>query len=71
MFAGLRGEEIDDVGGERGDEAAVGGVGFGVPGLLGPGPGPGLGAGGVRGDGGVHRIIVRLETEIREEHKKF
>ena len=35
LFAGLGVEEGDDFGGEIGDEAAVGGVGFGVPGLAG------------------------------------
>jgi hypothetical protein len=65
VFAGLWGEESDDVSGERGDEAAVGGVGFGVPGLR------GLGAGGVWGDGGVHNIIVHLEKQVREEDKNF
>ena len=35
LFAGLGVEEGDDFGGEVGDEAAVGGVGFGVPGLAG------------------------------------
>ncbi len=33
VFAGYGREEIDDSGGESGDEAAVGGVGRGVPGL--------------------------------------
>jgi hypothetical protein len=65
VFAGLWGEESDDVSGESGDEAAVGGVGFGVPGLRGPGVGGGWGY------GGVHRIIVHLEKQIREEDKNF
>ena len=54
VFAGLGGEESDDVGGEGGDEAAVGGVGFGVPGLA----GFGLGSC-VRGGRGRHEDIVR------------
>ena len=35
LFAGLGVEERDYAGGEVGDEAAVGGVGLGVPGLAG------------------------------------
>ena len=56
VFAGLRGEESDDTGGEGGDESAVGGVGFGVPGLAGGGDGLGF--------GGRHGFIVRCRARI-------
>ena len=58
LFSGLGVQEGDDVGGEGGDEAAVGGVGFGVPGLA------GFGSGG-------HALIVRLSREMREEDKNL
>jgi hypothetical protein len=61
LFAGLGVEEGDYVGGEGGYEAAVGGVGFGVPGL----------AGLLIGGGGVHGSIVCLSREVREEDKNF
>jgi hypothetical protein len=57
MFAGLGVEEGYDIGGERGDESAAGGVGFRVPGLA--------------GFGGVHGDIVCLSREMREEDKNF
>ena len=58
LFAGLGVEEGEYVGGEGGDEAAIGGVGFGVPGLA------GFGCGG-------HRCIVRLSGDMREEDKNL
>jgi hypothetical protein len=58
LFAGLGVQKGDNIGGEGGDEAAVGGVGFGVPGL----------AGLVTR---VHRIIVPRVMEICEQDKNF
>src|SRR5439155_27273401 len=62
LFSGLRVEKGDDVGGEGGDEAAVCGVGFGVPGLA------GLCCGFW---GGEHGDIVCLSREMREVDKNF
>jgi len=63
MFPRLWGEESDDIGGEIGDEAAIGGVGIGVPGLA------GLALGG--GVDWRHGVIVRLRRRGCEEHKNF
>ena len=61
LFARLWGEESDHVGGESGDEAAVGGVGFGVPGLAGDGL-SGISV-------SRHRVIVRHGESFDEEDK--
>ncbi len=58
LFAWLRVQEFNDSGGEVGDEAAVGGVGFGVPGLA---------CSCWRG----HGCIVSFVRAMREEDKNF
>jgi hypothetical protein len=62
-FAWLWVEECDDIGGESGDEAAVGGVGFGVPGLAGLGLRGGLVC--------AHKWIVCCCERMREEDKNL
>jgi len=57
LFAGLRCKESYDGGGEVGDEASVGCVGFGVPGLA--------------GFRGGHGSIVHLPAEKCEDDKNF
>jgi hypothetical protein len=64
VLAGLGREEIDYAGGEVGDETAVGGVGFGVPGLSG-GARVGLGC------RVFHILIVSWVCWLREQNKYF
>ena len=60
VLAGLRGEESDDTGGEIGDEAAVDGVGCGVPGLA----FDGMGGSGCEGLSIFHILNLRASRRV-------
>jgi len=58
LVTGLRVEKVYDCGGESSDKASIGGVCLGVPDLVGF-------------FANVHRGIVCLAAEMREDDKKF